>query len=85
VKIFPSDIGGAKYLKAIKAPLPHIRMMPTGGVTLETAKDFLAAGACSLGIGGNLVEQSAVQNRDFARITGLAKQFVEIVKEFRKS
>jgi 2-dehydro-3-deoxyphosphogluconate aldolase/(4S)-4-hydroxy-2-oxoglutarate aldolase len=85
VKIFPSDIGGAKYLKAIKAPLPHIRMMPTGGVTLETAKDFLAAGACSLGIGGNLVEQSAVQNRDFARITSLAKQFVEIVKEFRKS
>jgi 2-dehydro-3-deoxyphosphogluconate aldolase/(4S)-4-hydroxy-2-oxoglutarate aldolase len=83
VKIFPSDIGGAKYLKAIKAPLPHIRMMPTGGVTLETAKDFLAAGACALGIGGNLVEQTAMQNRDFNRITALARQFAEIVKQCR--
>lgn len=83
VKIFPSDIGGAKYLKAIKAPLPHIRMMPTGGVTLDTARDFLAAGACSLGIGGNLVEQKAMQERDFARITNLAKQFVDLVRQFR--
>lgn len=83
VKIFPSDIGGAKYLKAIKAPLPHVRMMPTGGVTLETATDFLSAGACALGIGGNLVEKQALENRDFARITQLARQFVEIVRRFR--
>ncbi len=83
VKIFPSDIGGAKYLKAVKAPLPHIHMMPTGGVTLETARDFLAAGACALGIGGNLVEQKAMKDRDFARITSLAKQFVDLVRQFR--
>jgi 2-dehydro-3-deoxyphosphogluconate aldolase/(4S)-4-hydroxy-2-oxoglutarate aldolase len=58
-------------------------MMPTGGVTLETASDFLAAGACALGIGGNLVEQSAMQARDFNRITTLARQFVEVVRQFR--
>ena len=83
VKIFPSDVGGAKYLKALKAPLPQIRMMPTGGVTLETATDFLKAGACALGVGGNLVEQAALERRDFARMTSLAQQFVEIVRQFR--
>lgn len=83
VKIFPSDVGGAKYLKALKAPLPQIRMMPTGGVTLDTATDFLKAGACALGVGGNLVEQAALERRDFARITSLAEQFVAIVRHFR--
>jgi 2-dehydro-3-deoxyphosphogluconate aldolase/(4S)-4-hydroxy-2-oxoglutarate aldolase len=83
VKIFPSDVGGAKYLKALKAPLPQIRMMPTGGVTLDTATDFLKAGACALGVGGNLVEQAALERRDFARITSLAEQFVAIVRQFR--
>ena len=80
VKIFPSDIGGAKYLKALKGPLPQVRMMPTGGVTVETAESFLKAGACALGIGGSLVESQAVANGDFDRITSLARQFVEVVR-----
>lgn len=83
VKIFPSDVTGPKYLKALKAPLPQIRMMPTGGVTLETAADFLNAGACALGIGGQLVEQKAVETGDLKRIESLAKQFVEVVKKAR--
>ncbi len=58
-------------------------MMPTGGVTLETAPDFLAAGACALGVGGNLVEKTAMEARDFTRITNLARQFVEVVRQFR--
>jgi 2-dehydro-3-deoxyphosphogluconate aldolase/(4S)-4-hydroxy-2-oxoglutarate aldolase len=58
-------------------------MMPTGGVTLETAADFLKAGACSLGIGGQLVEQKAVETGDLKRIESLAKQFVEVVKKAR--
>ncbi|MEZ6114259.1 MAG: bifunctional 4-hydroxy-2-oxoglutarate aldolase/2-dehydro-3-deoxy-phosphogluconate aldolase [Pirellulaceae bacterium] len=80
VKIFPSDIGGAKYLKALKGPLPQVRMMPTGGVTVDTAESFLKAGACALGIGGSLVESQAVANGDFDRITSLARQFVEVVR-----
>jgi 2-dehydro-3-deoxyphosphogluconate aldolase/(4S)-4-hydroxy-2-oxoglutarate aldolase len=85
VKVFPSDITGPAYLKALHGPLPHVRLMPTGGVNLDTAADFLKAGACALGIGGSLVEKQAVQNRDFARIESLAQQYVQIVAETRRS
>lgn len=84
VKIFPSEITGPGYLKALRGPLPQIRLMPTGGVNLQTAAEFLKSGACALGIGGSLVEAKAVQTGDFARITALAKQYVEIVKATRK-
>lgn len=84
VKVFPADaVGGASYLKALKGPLPQVNLMPTGGVTLETAAGFLKAGACSLGIGGALVESKAVEAGDLARIEALAKQYVEIVREAR--
>lgn len=84
VKIFPSDLTGPKYLKALRGPLPQIRMMPTGGVNLNTAADFLQAGACALGVGGSLVEAKAVEANDMGRITQLAAQFVQIVREYRK-
>src|SRR5204862_7306312 len=85
VKIFPSDLTGPKYIKALRAPLPQIRMMPTGGVNLDTAEEFLRCGACALGIGGSLVEPKAVASGDLQRIESLARQFVEIVKRFRSS
>jgi 2-dehydro-3-deoxyphosphogluconate aldolase/(4S)-4-hydroxy-2-oxoglutarate aldolase len=81
IKVFPADaVGGAKYLKALKAPLPQVQLMPTGGVHLDTAADFLRAGACALGVGASLVEPAAVERGDFGRIESLAKQFVEIVR-----
>src|SRR6476659_6825517 len=83
IKIFPSELTGAKYIKALKAPLPQIRMMPTGGVNLDTAEEFLKCGACALGIGGSLVEPQAVASGDLKRIETLARQYVEIVKRFR--
>ncbi|NQT39411.1 MAG: bifunctional 4-hydroxy-2-oxoglutarate aldolase/2-dehydro-3-deoxy-phosphogluconate aldolase [Planctomycetes bacterium] len=83
VKVFPSDITGPRYLKDLHGPLPQIRLMPTGGVTLETAADFLRAGACALGIGGSLVESKAVASGDMARIESLARQYIEIVKQTR--
>ncbi|HEY1067957.1 MAG TPA: bifunctional 2-keto-4-hydroxyglutarate aldolase/2-keto-3-deoxy-6-phosphogluconate aldolase [Pirellulales bacterium] len=83
VKVFPSEVLGPSYLKAVKAPLPQVRLMPTGGVTLDTAKDFLAAGACALGIGGSLVSAKAIQTNDYAGIESLARQFVKIVDDFR--
>ncbi len=85
VKIFPSEVTGPGYLKALAGPLPQIRLMPTGGVNLETAAAFLRAGACALGVGGSLVEAKAVAAGDMARITSLAKQYVKIVEETRKS
>jgi 2-dehydro-3-deoxyphosphogluconate aldolase / (4S)-4-hydroxy-2-oxoglutarate aldolase len=83
VKIFPSDLGGPAYIKALRAPLPQIRMMPTGGVDLSTASAFLKAGACCLGVGGSLVEARAVASGDFARLRDLAGQFAGIVREHR--
>ncbi|MEN6493405.1 MAG: bifunctional 4-hydroxy-2-oxoglutarate aldolase/2-dehydro-3-deoxy-phosphogluconate aldolase [Thermoguttaceae bacterium] len=85
VKIFPSELTGPGYLKALRGPLPQVRMMPTGGVNLQTAADFLRAGACALGIGGSLVEPKAIANRDMARIESLARQYVEIVKATRQA
>lgn len=85
VKIFPSDTFGPKYLKALKAPLPQVRMMPTGGVTLDTAADFLKAGAAALGVGGSLVESKAVETGDLKRIETLAKKFVDLVRTTRGS
>lgn len=83
VKIFPSELTGAKYIKALQAPLPQVRMMPTGGVNLNTAIDFLQAGACALGVGSSLVEPQAVASGDLKRIESLAAQYVEIVKRYR--
>jgi 2-dehydro-3-deoxyphosphogluconate aldolase / (4S)-4-hydroxy-2-oxoglutarate aldolase len=85
VKIFPADVGGPAYLKAIRGPLPQVRVMPTGGVDLNTAESFLKAGACCLGVGSSLVEPKAVAAGDFARIRELAAQYAAIVRRFRGS
>jgi 2-dehydro-3-deoxyphosphogluconate aldolase/(4S)-4-hydroxy-2-oxoglutarate aldolase len=82
VKIFPSEITGPKYLKALHGPLPHIRLMPTGGVNLETAAEFLRGGACALGIGSSLVDPKVVASGDLKKIESLARQYVQIVKVF---
>ena len=85
VKVFPADVGGPAYLKAIRGPLPQIRLMPTGGVDLDTAESFLKAGACCLGVGGALVDTKAIAAGDFARIRDLAARYVAIVRRFRGS
>ncbi len=82
VKIFPSEITGPKYLKALHGPLPHVRLMPTGGVNLETAAEFLRCGACALGIGSSLVDPKVVAAGDLKKIESLARQYVQIVKDF---
>jgi 2-dehydro-3-deoxyphosphogluconate aldolase/(4S)-4-hydroxy-2-oxoglutarate aldolase len=84
IKIFPSDNAGPRHLKALRAPLPHIPMMPTGGVDLENAADFIRAGACALGVGGSLVKKSAVESGNTREITQLAQQFVEVVRHSRR-
>jgi 2-dehydro-3-deoxyphosphogluconate aldolase/(4S)-4-hydroxy-2-oxoglutarate aldolase len=84
VKIFPcGTVGGAKYIKALKAPLPQIPMIPTGGVNLNTAADFMIAGAAALGIGGELVSASALQSGNTAPIVDAAQAFLAIVRTAR--
>jgi 2-dehydro-3-deoxyphosphogluconate aldolase / (4S)-4-hydroxy-2-oxoglutarate aldolase len=83
VKIFPADVGGPAYLKALKGPLPQVRLLPTGGVNLETITPFLKAGASAVGLGSALVEAAAVRDGDMDRIGRLAAQYVAKVREFR--
>jgi 2-dehydro-3-deoxyphosphogluconate aldolase/(4S)-4-hydroxy-2-oxoglutarate aldolase len=83
VKVFPADVGGPAYLKTIHGPLPQIPLMPTGGVNLKTAADFLRAGACALGVGGALVEKDALARGDMDRIRDLAAQYVDVVHQAR--
>ena len=86
VKVFPAGaLGGASYLKALKAPLPQIQLVPTGGVSLKTAADFIKAGASALGVGADLVDLKAIRDGQANVITERAKQFVEIVREARAS
>jgi 2-dehydro-3-deoxyphosphogluconate aldolase/(4S)-4-hydroxy-2-oxoglutarate aldolase len=84
VKVFPAGaVGGASYIKALKAPLPQIELVPTGGVSLTTAGDFIRAGAAALGVGTDLVDLKAIREGHAKLITERAKQFVEIVREAR--
>jgi 2-dehydro-3-deoxyphosphogluconate aldolase/(4S)-4-hydroxy-2-oxoglutarate aldolase len=84
IKIFPCNaVGGASYIKALKAPLPQIEMVPTGGVSLTTAADFLKAGAFALGVGADLVDTKALRQGQDQVITDRARQYVQIVNEVR--
>jgi 2-dehydro-3-deoxyphosphogluconate aldolase/(4S)-4-hydroxy-2-oxoglutarate aldolase len=83
VKVFPADVGGPGYLRSVAGPLPQVRLMPTGGVDLTTLRDFVKAGACAVGLGSALVEKSAVQKGDMARIRDLAAQYVALMKSVR--
>jgi 2-dehydro-3-deoxyphosphogluconate aldolase/(4S)-4-hydroxy-2-oxoglutarate aldolase len=81
VKVFPAEVVGPSFFKALRGPLPQVRLMPTGGVDLTTAAAFLKAGACCLGIGSQLVEPRAVAERNFDRIRDLARQYQAIVQQ----
>ena len=85
VKVFPADVGGPSYLKALHGPLPQIPLMPTGGVDMNTAAEFLRAGACALGVGSALVEKDALARGDTHRIRSLAEQYVKIVRDCRRA
>src|SRR5262245_3255899 len=85
VKIFPcGNLGGPKYIKALKGPLPQVPMIPTGGVSLETAADFIRAGAAALGIGGELISPAALLSGNTQEITAAAQRYLEIVREARR-
>ena len=84
VKIFPcGPVGGPKYIRALKAPFPQIPMVPTGGVNLETAADFIHAGADALGVGGELVSADAIKSGNLDQISTAARQYLQIVRDAR--
>ena len=86
VKVFPcSAMGGASYIKGLKAPLPQIELVPTGGVNLKTAADFIKAGSSALGVGADLVDVKAIRAGEASVVTERARQFLEIVQEARSA
>ncbi len=80
VKVFPATMGGPRYLKDIRGPLPQIRLIPVGGVNLENTPDFIKAGAVAVAVGSSLVDRKAVSEKKYDIITETAKRFVEAVK-----
>lgn len=86
VKVFPaSAMGGAKYLKSLKAPLPQVELIPTGGVSVATAKEFLEAGAFALGVGADLANEKAIAEGKASLVTEVARQYAAIVADFRSA
>ena len=84
VKVFPAGaVGGPSYIKSLKAPLPQVDLLPTGGVSLKTASDFIKAGAAALGVGADLVDVKAIREGRSADVTARARQFVEAVRSAR--
>lgn len=85
VKVFPcGNVGGPKYIKALKGPFPQIEMAPTGGVNLETTPEFLKAGACSVAVGGELIDPKTIAEGKYEVFIERARQYVEIVRKTRE-
>ena len=83
VKIFPADTLGPGYMKSIRAPLPHLRIVPTGGVDVANVADFLKAGCIALGVGSSLVSAKILQEANWPELTRRAEQFVEAAQQAR--
>ncbi len=86
VKLFPcGNVGGPKYLRSLKAPFPNAALIPTGGVNVANAAEFIAAGAFALGVGAELVSEAALRDGNLAKITQTARELVQAVKSARKT
>ena len=83
VKIFPAATLGPSYIKALLAPLPHLRIVPTGGVNLDTMEAFLAAGLAALGVGSALLKKELVAGENWAELERLAKRFADRLAELK--
>ncbi len=83
VKIFPASVGGPSYLKAIRAPLPQLKLCPVGGVNLDTAAEFIRKGATTLGVGSALINQKLLDEGDFEALSERARRFREEVEKGR--
>jgi 2-dehydro-3-deoxyphosphogluconate aldolase/(4S)-4-hydroxy-2-oxoglutarate aldolase len=84
VKVFPvSQMGGPAYIKALKGPLPHVPLVPTGGVNLQNVGDFFRAGAAAVGVGGELIDKKALAEKNFGLIAETARKFLDEVRKSR--
>ena len=84
VKLFPADTLGPGYIKSLRAPMPHLRIVPTGGVNLENAADFFAAGCAALGLGSSLLPGNVIREKNWNELTRLAAEYVTLAQKSRK-
>ena len=84
VKVFPANHNGPRFFKDILAPMPHLKLTPTGGVSLETLADWFAAGARCVGVGSSLVRKDLIEKQDWSALTRLARQYVDAVADARR-
>src|SRR3954466_560269 len=80
IKLFPADKLGPAYIRSLRAPLPHLRIVPTGGVDLQTAPDFFKAGCAALGVGSSLVTAEILRSSNWSELTRLASDYVSLVR-----
>jgi len=83
IKVFPADVVGMAFFKGILAPMPHLLLMPTGGVTLTNAGDWLKAGACAVGVGTALLDKKAIESENYSQLTENAKTLCESIAKAR--
>lgn len=83
VKVFPADVVGMTYFKSVLAPMPHLRLVPTGGVSLDNAGEWLRAGAAAVGVGSALVDKQAIRNKDFEKLTTNARRLRKSIEAAR--
>ncbi len=83
VKIFPARVGGPKYMSDLRAPMPELKLVPTGGVNVDNAGEFIKAGAAALGVGSALVKKDWVKQKNFAALKGLAGKYISEIKKAR--
>jgi len=84
IKVFPADVLGMSFFKSIKAPMPNLKIMPTGGVTLDNAGDWIKAGACAVGIGSALLDERAIEENNYSKLTENAKRIINSINSVNK-
>jgi 2-dehydro-3-deoxyphosphogluconate aldolase/(4S)-4-hydroxy-2-oxoglutarate aldolase len=84
VKLFPANAVGPQYIQDLRRPLPHLRLLPTSGITIENAREYIRAGACAVGIGAALVDPALIGRGDFSSIAKMAQRLVESIEEARR-
>ncbi|MBE0572124.1 MAG: bifunctional 4-hydroxy-2-oxoglutarate aldolase/2-dehydro-3-deoxy-phosphogluconate aldolase [Ignavibacteriaceae bacterium] len=84
VKVFPADVLGMSFFKSIKAPMPNLKIMPTGGVTLDNAGDWIKSGACAVGIGSALLDEKAIEENNYSKLTENAKRIINSLNSVDK-
>jgi 2-dehydro-3-deoxyphosphogluconate aldolase / (4S)-4-hydroxy-2-oxoglutarate aldolase len=83
IKVFPADVVGMAFFKAVLAPLPHLKLMPTGGVSLTNAGDWLKAGACAVGVGSALLDKKAIEDENYSILTQNAKAIIDSIQKVK--